>query len=121
MPAELDVLVPARRTSIAPLLASVAPDLVVSMGFPWKVPVDALQVPRRGWVNSHPALLPLHRGPDPVAWAIRAGDEAIGVSVHRMDATLDTGPILAQQSLPLTEYGSPEKFYTRISRQYSWS
>ena len=55
---ELDVLLPARRSTIAPLLASVEPDLVVCMGFPWKIPPDALAVPRLGWLNGHPSLLP---------------------------------------------------------------
>src|SRR4029077_12043371 len=51
LPAELDVLMPARRASIAALLDAVRPDLVVCMGFPWKVPPDALAVPRLGWLN----------------------------------------------------------------------
>ena len=87
-------------SSIAPLLASVEPDLVVCMGFPWKIPPDALAVPRLGWLNGHPSLLPRHRGPLPVAWAIREGDEEIGITFHRMDADLDTGPILAQRRYP---------------------
>src|SRR5207245_7469550 len=82
---ELDVLLPASRSAIAPLLASVEPDLVVCMGFPWKIPSDALAVPRLGWLNGHPSLLPLHRGPLPVAWAIREGEEEIGITFHRMD------------------------------------
>lgn len=112
--AELDVLLPARRSSIAPLLASVEPDLVVCMGFPWKIPPDALAVPRLGWLNGHPSLLPRHRGPLPVAWAIREGDEEIGFTIHRMDAELDTGPILAQRRFPIGEYEAPDSFYPRI-------
>jgi methionyl-tRNA formyltransferase len=112
--AELDVLMPARRSSIAPLLASVEPDLVICMGFPWKIPPDALAVPRLGWLNGHPSLLPWHRGPTPVAWAIRAGDEEVGFTIHRMDAALDTGPILAQRRVPLGEYEPPDAFYARI-------
>jgi methionyl-tRNA formyltransferase len=108
---ELDVLLPARRGTIAPLLASVQPDLVVCMGFPWKIPPDALAVPRLGWLNGHPSLLPRHRGPLPVAWAIREGDEELGITFHRMDADLDTGPILAQRSYPLEELEPPEVFY----------
>ena len=111
---ELDVLLPARRSTIAPLLASVRPDLVVCMGFPWKVPPDALAVPRLGWLNGHPSLLPRHRGPLPVAWAIREGDEEIGFTFHRMDAELDTGPILAQRRFPIVEYEPPDAFYPRI-------
>jgi methionyl-tRNA formyltransferase len=111
---ELDVLLPARRSTIAPLLASVEPDLVVCMGFPWKIPPAALAVPRLGWLNGHPSLLPLHRGPLPVAWAIRAGDEELGITFHRMDAELDTGPILSQRRFPLGELEEPEVFYGRF-------
>jgi len=108
---ELDVLLPARRSRIAPLLASVEPDLVVCMGFPWKIPPDALAVPRLGWLNGHPSLLPRHRGPLPIAWAIRDGDEEVGITFHRMDAELDTGPILVQRRYPLGEFAGPDIFY----------
>jgi methionyl-tRNA formyltransferase len=111
---ELDVLLPARRSTIAPLLASVEPDLVVCMGFPWKVLPDALAVPRLGWLNGHPSLLPRHRGPLPVAWAIREGDEEIGITFHRMDAELDTGPILAQRRFLLGEPQPPDTFYPEL-------
>jgi methionyl-tRNA formyltransferase len=111
---ELDVLLPARRSSIAPLLAAVEPDLVVCMGFPWRIPPDALAVPRLGWLNGHPSLLPRHRGPLPVAWAIRSGEDEIGITFHRMDADLDTGPILAQRRYPLGELEPPDDFYPRF-------
>jgi methionyl-tRNA formyltransferase len=116
VPPELDIVVPARRSSIAPLLRAVEPDLVVCMGFPWKVPPDALEVPTLGWVNGHPSLLPRHRGPIPVAWAIRQGDEEIGISFHRMDTELDTGPILAQRAYPLGEPQDPDTFYTAFGQ-----
>jgi methionyl-tRNA formyltransferase len=113
---ELEVLLPARRSSIAPLLASVEPDLVVCMGFPWKIPPDALAVPRLGWLNGHPSLLPRHRGPLPVAWAIREGEEEIGITFHRMDADLDTGPILSQRPYPLGELQPPDTFYPELGQ-----
>jgi methionyl-tRNA formyltransferase len=111
---ELDVLLPARRRTVAPLLASVEPDLVVCMGFPWKIPPDALAVPRLGWLNGHPSLLPRHRGPLPVAWAIRGGDEEIGITFHRMDADLDTGPILSQRRYTVGELEPPDVFFPRM-------
>jgi methionyl-tRNA formyltransferase len=113
---ELDVLLPARRSTIAPLLASVKPDLVVCMGFPWKIPPEALAVPRLGWLNGHPSLLPRHRGPIPVAWAIRNGDDEIGITFHRMDADLDTGPIFSQRRYPLGELQAPETFYAEFGQ-----
>lgn len=114
VPADLDVVIPSRRAAIAPLLEALRPDLVVCMGFPWKIPPDALAVPPLGWLNGHPSLLPRHRGPVPIAWAIRNGDAEVGVTFHRMDAELDTGPILAQQSLPLGDYVVPDEFYARM-------
>jgi methionyl-tRNA formyltransferase len=111
LPPELDVVLPSRRSRIAPLLESLRPDLVVCMGFPWKVPADALAVPPLGWLNGHPSLLPRHRGPVPIAWAIRNGDTEVGITFHRMDAELDTGAILAQASHPLGEYVVPNEFY----------
>ena len=113
-PESLDVLLPARRSSIAPLLASVEPDLVICMGFPWKIPPDALAVPRLGWLNGHPGFLPRHRGPLPVAWAIRSGEDELGITFHRMDAELDTGPIFSQRSFPFDGLELPEVFYPRL-------
>ena len=114
VPEELDVLLPASRASLPALLAAARPDLVVCTGFPWKIPPAALAVPPLGWLNGHPSLLPRHRGPVPVAWAIRNGEEEIGLTVHRMDAGLDTGPILAQRTMPLGELCEPDDFYPRM-------
>ena len=51
----------------------------------------------------HPALLPRHRGPIPLAWALRDGDDQWGVTWHRMDAELDTGNLLAQGTVPIKD------------------
>ncbi len=102
-PAGLDLLLPATKYAIEPLLRAYDPDLLLCWGFPWKIPLSALQVPRLGSVNCHPALLPRHRGPVPLAWALREGDGQYGVTWHRMDAELDTGAILAQATVPMED------------------
>ena len=99
-PAGIDVLYPRDRHSIEPLMRAYEPDLAVCWGYPWRIPLAALEVPRFGSINNHPAFLPRHRGPIPVSWAIREGDGSFGVTWHRMDADLDTGAILAQTSVP---------------------
>jgi len=114
VPGELEVVMPARRSSIAPLLRALEPDLVVCTGFPWKIPADALGVPPLGWLNGHPSLLPRHRGPVPVAWSIRNGEPEIGITFHRMDTELDTGAILAQRTMTVGDYCEPEEFYGRM-------
>jgi methionyl-tRNA formyltransferase len=48
-------------------------------------------------------MLPRHRGPVPLAWALREGDGQYGVTWHRMDAELDTGAILAQATVPMED------------------
>lgn len=113
-PQELDAVVPATRGAIAPLLRTYEPDLLLCGGFPWKIPPDALAVPRLGAVNGHPGMLPRYRGPIPVAWAIRNGEAAIGFTVHRMDADLDTGAILAQASIPLADEYSWDELGPRL-------
>ena len=54
--------------------AGSSPTSSSAWGFPWKIPQDALDVPRYGSVNQHPAKLPRHRGPIPLSWALRDGD-----------------------------------------------
>ena len=100
-PEGLDLLLPAGSRALEPLLRAYAPDLALCWGYPWKIPLAALETPRLGSVNMHPGLLPRHRGPVPMAWAFRDGDPHLGVTWHRMDAELDTGPILAQATVPI--------------------
>jgi methionyl-tRNA formyltransferase len=114
-PAEVDVVMPSSRDRIAPLLRSLEPDLAVCLGFPWKIPPDALAVPPLGVVNSHPSLLPRYRGPIPVGWAIRNGETEIGLTFHRMAPDLDTGPILAQAPLALGDEWSWEELGPRLA------
>lgn len=113
-PPELDVVIPATRDGIAPLLCRYEPDIVLCSGFPWKIPVDALEVPRLGAINGHPSLLPRYRGPSPVSWAIRNGETEIGWTFHRMDAELDTGAILAQGAIPLADEHSWEELEPKL-------
>lgn len=91
------------KHEVASLLRGLEPDLVLCWGFGWKLPQEALDVPRLGSVNHHPALLPRHRGPVPLSWALREDDGVFGSTWHRMDAELDTGPILAQTSIPIKD------------------
>jgi len=103
LPRELDLLFAKDKWRVEPLLRALEPDLMICWGFAWKLPQAALDVPRLGSINLHPGLLPRHRGPVPLSWALRDGDERFGVTWHRMDAELDTGGILAQGSIPIED------------------
>jgi methionyl-tRNA formyltransferase len=52
-------------------------------------------------LNIHPSLLPLHRGPAPVNWAVIRGDRETGVSVMHLERGMDDGPVLAQARVPV--------------------
>ena len=77
-PQGVNVIFARDKADLAPLLRGLEPDVVLCWGFPWKIPQDALDVPRYGAVNQHPALLPRHRGPIPLSWALREGDPVFG-------------------------------------------
>ena len=102
-PQGLNLLLARRKEDVGPLFSGLDLDVTLCWGFNWKLPQEALDVPRLGSVNNHPALLPRHRGPYPLAWTFREGDAAFGSTWHRMDAEFDTGPILAQSSVAVED------------------
>ena len=110
-PAHLDVCVVPDKARLARLLETYEPDLGLCIGYPWLLPPEVLSVPPLGIVNGHPSLLPRWRGPFPIPWAVREGDPELGTTFHLMDDSFDTGPILAQGSVPMPddyEWGSIE-------------
>ena len=76
-------------------LRELGADLMVVAAYGVILPAAALEACRLGAVNIHASLLPRWRGASPVAAAILAGDRDTGVTLMRMDAGLDTGPLLA--------------------------
>jgi methionyl-tRNA formyltransferase len=110
-----EVVIATDKDSLEPILTSLEPDVMMSWAFPWRIPPTALTVPNLGSINFHPSLLPRHRGPFPLAWTIRMGDEMFGVTWHRMDPELDTGHILAQQSTPVSVEDTAPEVVARIS------
>lgn len=78
-----------------------APDVSVVVAYGELLSADVLNAPRLGSVNLHLSLLPRWRGASPVQHAILAGDPVTGVTVIRMDESLDTGPVLANREHPI--------------------
>ncbi|MGH9781252.1 MAG: methionyl-tRNA formyltransferase, partial [Candidatus Acidiferrales bacterium] len=82
-------------------LKRVAPEAVVIIAYGQIIPRDLLGIPRLGWINLHGSLLPQYRGAAPVQRAILNGDTRTGLTTMRIDAGLDTGPILGQLELEI--------------------
>jgi methionyl-tRNA formyltransferase len=100
-PDDLDVCFVVDKSDLVRLTAAYEPAIGLCAGYRWLLPPEVIAIPRFGVVNSHPALLPRHRGPYPFAWAIREGDAELGLTLHLMDERFDTGPVLAQGSRPM--------------------
>jgi methionyl-tRNA formyltransferase len=71
------------------------PELCVVVAYGKLIPASLLTVPRHGFVNVHPSLLPAYRGPSPIQAAILDGAEETGVSIMLLDDQMDHGPVLA--------------------------
>jgi methionyl-tRNA formyltransferase len=82
-------------------LRAASPDVMVVAAYGLILPRAVLALPRLGCVNIHASLLPRWRGAAPVQRAIEAGDRETGITLMRVEAGLDTGPILLQEALPL--------------------
>ena len=78
VPPGVDVIVSNHPERWAAMLAPLQPDLIISGGFPWRIPADVLALPRLGAINLHDALLPRHRGPNATGWAFRTGGRRDG-------------------------------------------
>jgi methionyl-tRNA formyltransferase len=82
-------------------LAAYRPDVMVVVAYGLLLPQAVLDVPRLGCINIHASLLPRWRGAAPIQRALLAGDSHTGVTIMRMEAGLDTGPMLSSQAIAI--------------------
>lgn len=82
-------------------LRIIRPEIAVVVAYGRILPPPLLAIPHRGFVNVHPSLLPRHRGPSPIEWAIAEGDTETGVTTMLLDEGMDTGPILLQRKVAI--------------------
>jgi methionyl-tRNA formyltransferase len=84
-------------------LAELRPDLVVMAFVTLFVPEPVLNTPTHGSIQYHPSLLPRHRGPSAINWAIIQGDDRTGLSIFWPDDGLDTGPVLMTREVAIED------------------
>jgi methionyl-tRNA formyltransferase len=89
--------------SAAADLAELEPDLMVMAFVTLFVPEPVLNTPTHGTFQYHPSLLPRHRGPSAINWAIIQGDATTGVAIFWPDEGLDTGPVLLLKEVEITD------------------
>lgn len=98
-------------------------DAVTSRGIDWLFVIGwsqiarraALEAPSRGVLGMHPTLLPVGRGRAAIPWAILKGLSETGVTLFKLDEGVDTGPILAQECIPLDARETATTLYQKVN------
>lgn len=113
----LPVLQPERARGEAFLeeIRALDPDLSVVVAYGQILRQEVLDAPRFGSVNIHASLLPELRGAAPIQWAVMRGFDITGVSIMRMEAGLDSGPVLLQVEEPIRPDESGSELAARLA------
>lgn len=90
-------------------------DLIVTCAYGQILPVEVLKIPRLGCINVHASLLPKYRGGAPIHHAIINGEKETGVTIMYMDKTMDSGDIIKQKSLSITDKDNVETLHDKLS------
>jgi methionyl-tRNA formyltransferase len=91
------------------------PDIIIVAAYGQILPQAVLDVPPFGVLNVHASLLPRWRGAAPVEGAILAGDKVTGVTIMKLDAGMDTGPILAKREIRIRPDETAGELETRLA------
>jgi len=97
-------------------LRELKPDLMVVVAYGQILPQTILDLPRFGCLNVHTSLLPKYRGAAPIQWAIAEGELETGVTIMKMDAGLDTGPILSMRRTPIVPADDSQILHDRLAQ-----
>jgi methionyl-tRNA formyltransferase len=96
-------------------LAALGAEAAVAVAYGLLLPKAVLDAPARGCLNIHPSLLPRWRGAAPIQRAVMAGDAETGVSIMLLDEGLDTGPVLAQEAVPIGRHDTAGSLHDRLA------
>jgi len=104
-----------RRPEAIAELKQWQPDVYVVAAFGQILPQSVLDIPAHGSINVHASLLPRWRGAAPIQAVIRAGDAETGVTIMKMDAGLDTGPMLKMRTIPIAADETGASLHDKLS------
>ena len=93
------------------------PDLIVVAAFGQILRQNVLDLPPKGCINVHASFLPRWRGAAPIQAAIAAGDTSTGITVMKMDAGVDTGAILSQAAVQITDQDTGGTLTARLAAE----
>jgi len=104
-----------RDQSVVEALRNVQPDVLVVAAYGLLLPQSVLDIPAISCVNVHASLLPRWRGAAPIQAAILAGDQQTGISLMKMEAGLDTGPVYCMEAIDIGEQETAGELHDRLA------
>ncbi len=96
-------------------LADLNADVMIVVAYGLLLPLAVLNAPRLGCINVHGSILPKWRGAAPIQRSLWAGDTETGVTIMQMDGGLDTGDMLAIETLPITSEDTSATLYEKLA------
>ncbi len=96
-------------------LEALTPDAILVVAYGRIIPDWMLALPRYGCINLHGSLLPKYRGAAPIQWAVANGETITGVTTMRLDAGLDTGPMLLAQAVAIAPEETAEDLFESLA------
>lgn len=84
-------------TKVEKIFDELKPDIALTFGFSYRIPPELYTIPPMGFFNVHFSLLPAYRGPSPVFWQLKNGEATGGITIHKVDAEFDSGPVVMRQ------------------------
>lgn len=111
----IDVWQPNKLSEITEKIANFDDPIGVLVSFGKIVPQSIIDLFNPGIINVHPSLLPLYRGPSPIESAIKNGDVQTGVSIMKLDAKMDAGPVYKQVALRLEGNETKPELYETLA------
>ncbi|WP_196594621.1 methionyl-tRNA formyltransferase [Pectinatus sottacetonis] len=103
-----------KEFSFVKKLADLKPDIIIVVAFGQILSQAILDIPPKGCINVHASLLPRYRGAAPIHWAIIRGEKETGVTTMYMDAGLDTGDIILNDSIQITDDMTTEVLHDKL-------
>ena len=103
-----------KNGAFAEELRKIAPELIVVAAYGKILPASVLDYPKYGCINIHGSLLPAYRGAAPIQRAILEGRTKTGITTMQMDAGLDTGDILLQETVEITKDDNFETLHDKM-------
>ncbi|UCG69079.1 MAG: methionyl-tRNA formyltransferase [Thermoplasmata archaeon] len=98
-------------------ISSLSPDLMISVGYMGILPKEIFSIPKKGTINLHAGLLPKYRGRGPITWALINDEKEIGVTVHFIDEGIDSGDIIYQDKIQITDEDNAKTLYEKATKK----